>query len=758
MEEVTAAERVTSANTAKTCTQGTDNRPLSEPLATILSQPAPAGKPARTDELFSNDAVRLKGLLDGYQAALDGNAIVAVTDLRARILFVNAQFSRVSGYDEAELLGQSHAIVNSGHHPREFFIEMWRTIARGARWQGEICNRTKLGEIYWVDTTIVPLTGPEGRLEAYMSIRYDITRLKVAEAALREEIEKRRKAEALLTDVIETVPTGIVAFDAEDRLVMFNQAYAACFPHTPEAVRLGRSFEALLRDTVVAGDYVLSRNTPAAREAWIQNRLREHQNPSLMRVQEMADGRWMQIQERRSGSGHVVATCTDITELKRSEEAVKYLAEHDSLTGLRNRSTLPRHLAEAVATSLQTGRAGALLVVDLDGFKRVNDTYGHAAGDAMLVEISRRLTRSVRGTHNVVRLGGDEFAIIIPNVADGSEVAKIAAKLSAVVEQPLEVAKRIIHPKSSIGGALFPRDGQKLKVLLKKADLALYRAKAQKAEGWQLFSRSMQADIEKQRRMATALSAAVASDRIEIALQPQFTLDDCGHVGFEALARWTHRGVSVPPSRFIPVAEQSGLISTIGLQVMDKSLRAMRELQQSGARVGTLAINVAADQIRSPEFPSILESMVRSHRMAPSDVELELTENILLDDRSVQIALSLTTLKAMGFSIALDDFGTGYASLSHLSRFPVDRIKIDREFVADIRGPETCTIVRATIGLAHALGMKVVAEGIETQGQLAQLRRCDCDYGQGYLISRPLQENQLKGYMENKSLPQERLS
>jgi diguanylate cyclase (GGDEF)-like protein/PAS domain S-box-containing protein len=704
---------------------------------------------SQVDAIFSDDAVRLKGLLEGYQAALDGHAIVAVTDLRGRIQFVNAQFSRVSGYEEAELLGQSHSIVNSGYHPREFFIDMWRTISRGSRWHGEICNRTKLGSIYWVDTTIVPLCGPDGGLEAYMSIRYDITRLKMAEAALREEIEKRRRAEALLTDVIETVPIGIAAYDADDRLVMFNKAFAGTFPRSPNTVELGKSFEQILRDATRAGDQVLSRNTPAAQEAWIQARLKEHQKPTRLRVQEMSDGRWMQIQERRSESGHVVSTFTDITELKRSEEAVKYLAERDTLSGLLNRSVLPRSLAGAVATSVRTGRTGAILLLDLDGFKQVNDAYGHAAGDQMLVEVARRLARNVRRTDDVMRLGGDEFAIIVPQIADSSDIAKYVSKLRAAIEHPMEVMKRIIHPKASFGGALFPRDGQKLKILLKKADIALYRAKAKNSGGWQLFSRSMQAEIEKQRRLSTALAAAAATDRIEVALQPQFTLDDCGHIGFEALARWTHRGVAVPPSRFIPVAEQSGLICTIGLQVLDKSLRAMRELQQSGTRPGTLAINVAADQIRTPGFPSILEAMVRSHRMSATDVEIELTENILLDDRGEQIAMALTQLKAIGFSIALDDFGTGYASLSHLSRFPVDRIKIDREFVADIcEGPETTTIVRATISLAHALGMKVVAEGIETQGQLALLRRCDCDFGQGYLVSRPLPENQLKLYME----------
>jgi two-component system CheB/CheR fusion protein len=373
---------------------------------------------------------------------------------------------------------------------------------------------------------------------------------------------------------------------------------------------------------------------------------------------------------------------------------------------------------------------------------------GHSAGDVLLTEVAGRLGETLRRSDTIVRLGGDEFAIILPNVYDIQTVGKVAEKLLAAVQQPLTIQRRAITPNMSIGISLFPRDGRKSEALLKNADIALYQAKASGRSTYRIYSRDMRSGLEARRKIADALSAAVATDRIEVAFQPQVSLKDGGHVGFEALARWRHNGVDVAPSDFIVIAEETGQIIDLGWRVLRKSVETMRDLRRRGLSVGAVAVNIAAAQLKMAEFPSLVRQLLNERDLLPGDIEIELTENILLHKDSSRISEALQAFRAVGFSIALDDFGTGYASLSHLSRFPVDRLKIDRSFVRDMCDDAAAhTIVKATIGLAHSLDMTVVAEGIETEDQLTRLRACDCDFGQGYLFSRPLDPACLPAYL-----------
>ncbi|MBL0375054.1 EAL domain-containing protein [Rhizobium sp. KVB221] len=723
------------------------------PILRVLRQPDQLQDYRPIDSLDDAKAElsQLQGVLKAYRAALDQHAIVAITNRAGKIVHVNDMFCSVSGYEREELIGQPHRIVNSGHHPREFFSHMWHTIARGDLWHSEICNRAKDGSLYWVDTTIVPLAGQDGRVEGYVSVRYDITKRKAAEAVLKQEVELRRNAEELLVDVIETVPDGIAAFDTDDRLILFNKSYRDCLSRSQDVIEIGSTFESILRHGLEHGQYSHIRNTPEAREAWVRARLKEHRNPSKTLVQSLSDGRWLQIRERRSASGHVVGTRTDITEIKRSEAAIKFHAEHDPLTGLLNRSVLADRLGEALAGSERTGQAGALMVLDLDGFKAINDTMGHSAGDMLLVAVARRLAEAVRKSDTVVRLGGDEFAIILPNAGSKLAAGKAAMKLLSAVRQPMTIQRRIVTPQISIGISIFPQHGRNVETLLKNADISLYQSKAAGRGTYKIYSREMRAGIDQRRRLSHALDAAVATNTIDIALQPQFALDGGAHVGFEVLARWKHNGTQISPADFIPIAEETGLITELGHQVLRKAMDHARQIKRKSAFTGTVAVNVASAQLRQPDFPLKLERMVAQYGLSPRDIEIELTENILLDDRGSQIDLCLQRLNAMGFPIALDDFGTGYASLAHLSRLPVSRLKIDRTFILNMcEDDNAATIVQATVGLAHSLGMRVVAEGIETEAQLSRLQACNCDFGQGYLLSRPLEPAAVSTFMQER--------
>ncbi len=676
--------------------------------------------------------------LNAYRAALEELAIVAITDRTGRITYVNQQFCEISKYPQEELIGRTHAIVNSGYQPRGFFAEMWRTIAHGRRWRGEICNRARDGSLYWVDTTIVPLLGENQRIDGYVSVRFDVTARKHAEMSVEDEVKHRRNAETLLRDVLETVPDAIAAFDSSDRLQFFNSAYRKFYPRLSEAMIEGALFEDLLRLGVERGQFVLPDN-PELRRQWIGTRVEAHLHPGKAFTQQLAGGRWLQVQERRSATGHLVGVGTDVTALKTAEKELRLQSQRDPLTGLFNRAVLLERLTRQMARAKSSGRQSALLLLDLDGFKDINDTRGHEFGDRLLVAVAQRLKGALRATDTIVRLGGDEFAAILPKLSDDAALERLVSRVTTALRELLVFEGVAVQPSTSIGISVFPRDARDPRELLKCADVALYHAKAQGRDRHAYFDASLRRDAEKKKVMASRLARALDGDGLHIALQPQFDITSGRHCGFEALARWTDRGVEINPADFIPVAEETGLIVRLGRLVMEKAVREAARLLKAGFDPGTIAVNVAAGQLKLEDFPDQVSQCLAAHGLPPGRLEIELTENVLLDRSGDRVARSLERLHELGVQISLDDFGTGHASLAHLKRFPVDRLKIDKSFVWGIgQSVQDEIIVRTVVGLAHNLGMKVVAEGIDSPCQLDFLREIGCDIGQGYLNSRPL--------------------
>lgn len=677
--------------------------------------------------------------LNSYRAALNRHAIVGITDRGGRIIEVNDLFCEISQYSRAELIGQQHRILNSGHHPKPFFRDMWRTISSGESWHGDICNRAKDGSLYWVDTTIMPRKGAEGSITGYVSIRYDITRRKQAEGALQEENCRREQVERLLRDILEALPNGITAYDESDRLVLFNSAYREFYGLTAPAIYEGASFESILRYGLERGQFLNVRGNAAARESWLGSRLKDHRTPGRTFIQHLSGDRWLQVQERRSPGGYVVGVRTDVTELKRAERKIKEQAARDSLTGLYNRRATLERLERAVEGARRDDPAGALLLLDLDGFKHVNDTLGHDAGDEMLVRIAMLLQSALRKTDFVARLGGDEFAILLCNMVSEASVRRIAEKLLRLLQEPLEIGGKSLVPAASFGIALFPQHGSSATELMKHADLALYRAKDSGRRTYAIYTPDLSKTNERRVAMVEAIKRAMAQDKIQIALQPQVNMVTGRHDGFEALVRWQRGARAVPPPELISAAEEGGLILPLGYLIFEKALAATRSLLDAGLDPGRVAVNVTAAQLREPEFPGQVIRMLEQHRLLPQHLEIEVTENVVLDRMSDRIVTTLRELDAAGIRIALDDFGTGYASLAHLKRFPIHRLKIDRTFVREVTTDcEDAIIARTIISLAHSLGMTVVAEGIETEEQYQLLSNLGCDFAQGYLISRPV--------------------
>ncbi|MFZ5511663.1 MAG: EAL domain-containing protein [Pseudomonadota bacterium] len=429
----------------------------------------------------------------------------------------------------------------------------------------------------------------------------------------------------------------------------------------------------------------------------------------------------------------------DVTERKRQEELLYRFSHYDALTGLPNRSLMLAQLAQALAHAQRGGHMVAVLLVDLDRFKTINDGLGHTMGDEVLREIARRIAGAVRAADLVARLGGDEFALVLNDIDHEQVVATLTQKVIYAIEPSLRLAGQEIYCTTSIGIALYPRDGATPEELLKNADTAMYEAKRAGRDTLRFYSAEMNAFAANQLELEAALRGALERKELEVHYQPQVDLTRNGAVcAFEALARWRHpqRGM-VPPSVFIPLAEETGLIGPIGDFVLRESCHQAKHWVENFDANLKIAVNLSARQFNQPDLPQRIAQVLRETGLPARNLELELTESLVMRDVARSTAM-LKELKAMGVALAIDDFGTGYSSLAYLKRFPIDQIKIDKSFVADISTkPEDASICSSIIALAHSLRLRVVAEGVEEAGQLGFLLQHQCDRMQGFVFDQP---------------------
>ncbi|OYD54464.1 diguanylate cyclase [Thauera propionica] len=445
---------------------------------------------------------------------------------------------------------------------------------------------------------------------------------------------------------------------------------------------------------------------------------------------------------------HIRGTVQDVTEAREAEAHIQYLAHFDTLTGLPNRSAWVGHAQETLRSAERHGDRLAVLFLDLDNFKTINDSLGHPIGDRLLAAVARRLSGCLRGEDRLARLGGDEFVALLPRLERPEDAATVARKMLEVLDDTLRIEDHDLRPSVSIGIALYPDDGQSVDVLLKHADTAMYGAKAAGRNNYQFFVAAMNERANERLKLESALRRAVAERQLLLHYQPQIDTRSGRPIGCEALVRWQHpeRGL-VPPAQFIPIAEDSGMIVPIGEWVLREACRQQAEWNAAGLRDLTVAINISALQFQRADFPDVVARILDETGADPSMIELEITESALMNPGSEQLE-RLNRLIERGLTLALDDFGTGYSCLAYLKRLPLSRIKIDRSFVADLPGDtEDAAVVAAALSLARDLGMDVVAEGVETPGQRAFLVERNCTLMQGYLFSRPLDAGSFEAWI-----------
>jgi diguanylate cyclase (GGDEF)-like protein len=445
----------------------------------------------------------------------------------------------------------------------------------------------------------------------------------------------------------------------------------------------------------------------------------------------------------------IVRTIRQAIQRKQAELKLRRMAHYDGLTGLANRDQFRKRLEHALTAAARHHGSVGLMMIDLDRFKTVNDGFGHQAGDQLLVTVAQRLRLALRKSDRLARLGGDEFTVILENLRSLEEAEGVAQRVIEAVSEPFVVENHEIYVTPSIGITIYPGDGDTAEILMKNADAAMYEVKGAGRNGYKFFTPSMHERSGELRRMESALRLAIEQDEFVLHYQPRVSLQTGRLQGVEALVRWQRPDTTlIPPSEFIPVAEETGLIISLGEWVMQKALAQVRQWLDSGLPATRVAVNISAQQFRKADLASMIAGALKQAGLGGEYLEVEITESLLMEDTAASVT-TLQRLKDLGVSIAIDDFGTGHSSLHYLKRFPIDTLKIDRSFIGNLPNDyDDSTITTAIIGLAHNLGLTVVAEGVETREQVSFLREKHCDEAQGFLFSAALSTTQLTAYLQ----------
>ena len=539
------------------------------------------------------------------------------------------------------------------------------------------------------------------------------------------DVEALERQERKFRTLLESSPDALVIADAAGVIALVNRNAELMFGYAAGHL-LGRPIATLLPARFA--DFALAQPAAGSRDLWAVTR----------------DGREFPVGISVSPidtdqGGLVAAAIRDMSERHASARHIEYLAHHDALTGLPNRTVMESRFEQAVADAARSGTHVALMFLDLDSFKTVNDSLGHPVGDELLKGVAQRLAHFARASDIVSRQGGDEFLIVFTGLAEGSDVELAANRLVQQFKAPFQVDGHEIATSFSVGIALYPRDGADFPTLLKKADIAMYQAKAAGRDTWRQFGDHMDVEAMGRHRIRNALHQASERHEFTLHFQPQVDLARGRVTGAEALLRWHHPELGfVPPVDFIPIAEESGLIVPIGEWVLHEACRQAVSWQQPGRPPLSVAVNISAVQFARGDLEDTVRRALAASGLAPGLLELELTESILI--RNVDSVLgTVRRLKRLGVMLSIDDFGTGYSSLTYLKRFAVDRLKIDQSFIRDlVSDADSGAIVRAIVQMAQSLNLKTVAEGIEDDGVIAHLRSIGCDQGQGYGIARPM--------------------
>ena len=666
--------------------------------------------------------MRIEALLTEQSAILD-NVMFGVMFVRhRRIVSVNRRCEELFGYDHGGMTGSSTAIVFPTQYDFEEAGErQYPALGAGGDFSEERHYRRRDGSLFWAlvsGCALDPLRPGEGSIWVYA----DITARKEAEEKLR-----------LSATVLEHIADAVMVVDIEGVIVAVNPAFTQITGYT-EAEAVGKHSSLTRSERHDEAFYQTMWDELIASGFWRGELWRRRKNGEIYLE-------WLTISAVRDTHAlttHYVGVCSDITQVKQAQEKLDHLAHHDPLTALPNRLLFHDRLQHALPRAARDREQLAILFIDLDRFKNVNDTLGHHIGDELLQQVAEQLSARLREGDTLARLGGDEFIVLLENVDGQYGATQVAEKLVSMFEQPFLVAGHELFVTCSVGVSLFPDDAQDLNMLIRNADVAMYQAKARGRNGYRFYAPSMTGEGIERLRLETYLRRSIEKNEIFLNYQPQVEIDTGRLIGVEALVRWNHPELGlIAPARFIPLAEDSGYINQLGKWVLDEACRQMMRWQAQGLHVPKMAVNLSVKQFERGSMAGVVADILRETGLAPERLQLEVTESVIMNTGD---ALGyINDLHAIGVGLAIDDFGTGYSSLAYLKQLPVQTLKIDRSFIKDISSDANDeAIAIAIIQLGKSMQLSVIAEGVETQEQAAFLLRHGCRLAQGYFYSRPV--------------------
>ena len=663
-------------------------------------------------------------------------ASVVITDINGTIEYVNPKFEQASGYTAEEAVGKNPRMLKGGERTEDDYKSLWQTLTAGKEWRGVFHNKRKDGSMYWEAASISPIRGDDGKITHYVGVKEDVTDRKLAEEQLR-----------MNATVFDTTAEGIMVTDPTGRIKTVNAAFTKItgfepedvIGRTPKVLSSGRHDEKFYDDMWKA----LTQYGNWTGEIWNRRK----------------DGtvfpEWLSIAAIRNDKGEIneyVAIFSDITQRKQNEEQILYQANYDLLTGLPNRTLLMDRLVQTILGARRENWSFALMFVDLDRFKIVNDSFGHVTGDELLQSVAERLRQSVRDVDTVARFGGDEFVVLVHGINVADDAMIVANKIIRTLSKPFELANRVVNIGASVGITLFPYDVADpenimdvANALLSNADMAMYQAKSAGRSRYRFFQNSMQEQIKEHLALEQDLRRALENDELFLQYQPIHEAYEGEIVAVEALVRWRHpdRGL-IMPGEFIGLAEETGLIGPIGEWVFRTACQQVSDWRRDEVLYTGLTLNLSTRQRGLGFNAEKLAQILEDTELPPDSLTLEITENLLLEESTEAISW-LNSFKEYGVKLSIDDFGTGYSSLGYLKRFPVDTLKIDRSFVTGLPDDTgDASLVTAIAAMADSLGIDIVAEGVETEAQWLYLKDIGCDHMQGYYFSKPVSPEQIE--------------
>ncbi|MBV7536678.1 EAL domain-containing protein [Duganella sp. sic0402] len=709
IQDASGAERWVQENGQPQPPDGDRNAPWVDGIISDISQ-------------RKHNEMRIEALLAEQSAILD-NVMFGVMFVRQRaIVSVNRRCEELFGYGPGEMSGASTSIMFRDSFDFESSgARQYPSLSHGDYFNEERQYRRKDGSIFWCLVSGYALDQTRAN-EGSIWVFADITERKEAEEKLR-----------LSATVIEHIADGVVVQDAHGTIVAVNPAFTQITGYT-EAEALGKD-----RTLTRSGRHELS----FYEEMWQEQLEKGFWRGELWSVRKNGE-LYLEfltvsaVRDPRGNATHYVGVFSDITKVKESQEKLDHLAHHDPLTALPNRLLFNDRLQHALQRASRDGEQLALLFIDLDRFKNVNDTLGHHIGDELLKQVAQALLDRLREGDTLARLGGDEFIVLLEDIDNQYGASLVAEKLVQMFEQPFMVAGHELFVTCSVGISLFPDDATDLNMLIRNADVAMYQAKARGRNGFSFYAPFMMGEGVERLRLETYLRRSIEKDEIFLNYQPQVEIDTGRLVGVEALVRWNHPELGlIPPIRFIPLAEDTGFINQLGKWVLHEACRQMVRWQDAGLHVPKIAVNLSAKQFERGSIVNMVADILRDTGLEPQRLQLEVTESVIMNTGDAMVFIN--DLHSIGVALAIDDFGTGYSSLAYLKQLPVQTLKIDRSFIKDISTDVNDeAIAIAIIQLGKSMNLSVIAEGVETEEQAAFLLRHGCNLAQGYFYSRPL--------------------